>query len=253
MLLQTQNLTMKFGGIMALKDVTLGFQPGQISAVIGPNGAGKTTFFNACCGVYAPTAGQVIFNQTPLNGKAPHQIAHMGIARTWQNLQIFPQLTLIENVMVGGEMRDHSSGFVASMLRLPSVASKENTAKAKAKHWLDLVGLGDRAETQAGNLAFGQQRVLEIARAMATSPQLLMLDEPAAGLSSNERDALMAVIRRIRDEGITVLLVEHDMRLVMQLADYVAVLNYGELIAKGPPSEVQANPDVIKAYLGEDE
>lgn len=253
MLLQTQNLTMKFGGIMALKDVTLAFESGKISAVIGPNGAGKTTFFNACCGVYTPTAGQVTFGSTPLNGKLPHQIAHMGIARTWQNLQIFPQLTLIENVMVGGEMRDHASGFVASMLRLPGVVSKENAAKAKAKYWLDLVGLGDRAETLAGNLAFGQQRVLEIARAMATSPRLLMLDEPAAGLSSTERDALMTVIRRIRDEGITVLLVEHDMRLVMQLADYVAVLNYGELIAKGPPSEVQANPDVIKAYLGEDE
>jgi ABC-type branched-subunit amino acid transport system ATPase component len=251
-ILETQQVTRHFGGIMALASVSLSVEEGSISAVIGPNGAGKTTFFNLCCGVYPPTQGRILLAGQTISGRPPYWIARRGLARTFQNIQLFTKLTLIENVLVGCEARDYGSGFLATMLRLPGVDAREDAARTHALELLDLVGLHKRGDALAGSLSFGQQRILEIARALATRPRLLLLDEPAAGLSGPERQALAEVVQRIRAQGVTVLLVEHDMQLVMTLADHVAVLNYGELIAAGPPAAIQNDPQVITAYLGDE-
>jgi ABC-type branched-subunit amino acid transport system ATPase component len=251
-LLQTEKLSRRFDGIVALNDVSLAIEEGSISAVIGPNGAGKTTLFNLCSGVDRPTSGRVLLAGESIGGALPHLIARRGIARTFQNVQLFARLTLLDNVAIGCEASDHGGGFLACMLRLPNVAAREQAARHRALELLELVGLHTRAAELAGNLPFGQQRLLEIARALATQPRLLLLDEPAAGLSGRERAALIDVVRRIRDSGVTVLLVEHDMQLVMSLAEYVAVLNYGEQLAVGTPAEIQNNPQVIAAYLGDE-
>lgn len=236
---------------MAVAGVDLTVRRGEIFALIGPNGAGKTTLFNVFSGVHTLDAGQVHFEGRPIHNRAAHQIAALGLVRTFQNLQIFSGMSVLENVMVGRHLRTRA-GFVAAALRLPSVRAEERRAREAARHYLDLVGLGARAEHVATELPYGQQRLLEIARALAAEPKLLLLDEPAAGLTRPETEALDALISRIRADGVTVMLVEHDMPLVMGIADRVAVLHYGRKIAEGTPAAVQADEQVIGAYLGLD-
>ena len=249
-LLTTEGLTRAFGGVIALNGVDMAIEHGSISAVIGPNGAGKSTLFNLCSGVDRPTAGRIVFDGRLINGAGPHRIARFGIARTFQNARLFERLTLLENVMIGCEAQERGSGFVACMLRLPGVGARERAARERALRLLELVGLNFRAGELSATLPFGQQRLLEIVRALAMRPRLLLLDEPAAGLSASERAALADVVRRIRDSGVTVVLVEHDMQLVMQLAEHIVVLNHGEMIAEGPPAAVQSDRRVVASYLG---
>jgi branched-chain amino acid transport system ATP-binding protein len=250
-ILEATNLQKAFGGVMAVAGVDLTIRRGEIFALIGPNGAGKTTMFNLLSGTHPLDRGQIVFDGQPIHGLPAHRIAARGLVRTFQNLQIFSTMTVLENVMVGRHLRTRT-GFLASALRWPSVAAEERLTQARALEFLALVGLDGRADHPAASLPFGQQRLLEIARALATEPKLLMLDEPAAGLTRPEIEALDALITRIRGDGITVLLVEHDMNVVMGIADQVAVLHYGQKIAEGTPAAVQADERVIGAYLGAD-
>lgn len=246
-LLQTDALTRQFGGVTALNAVSLAVEEGTISAVVGPNGAGKTTLLNLCSGVDRPSSGRVTFAGEEIGGLPPHRVARRGVARTFQNAQLFARLTLAENVLVGvfqGEV-----GFIAGLFRRPW----ERWDDERALELLELVGLRERADQAAGTLPFGHQRLLEIARALAIRPRLLLLDEPAAGLSVGERAALAALVRRIRADGVTVLLVEHDMAFVMSLADTVAVLTQGALLATGAPAAIQRDQRVVAAYLGEED
>jgi branched-chain amino acid transport system ATP-binding protein len=221
-----------------------------IKAVIGPNGAGKTTLFNLISGLLAPTSGNVRFDGHDLRGKKPHQIASLGLARTFQNIRLFTEMTALENVMVGRHVRSRS-GFLASMLRMPWTIPEEKEIRRKSMELLDLLGVAEFADVEAGSLAFGQQRAVELARALAMEPSLLLLDEPAAGLNIYETAEVGRLITRIRDLGITVLLVEHDMSLVMDISDEIVVLSFGQTIAEGLPKTIQQNPEVIKIYLGE--
>lgn len=249
-LLQVEHLTKAFGGILAVNDVSFAVETNEIVALIGPNGAGKTTLFNLISGVHAPTRGDARLDGQSLNGLAPYQRAARGLARTFQNLRLFENMTVVENVMVGYHQRA-PYGMFAAALRLPQARRLEQAARADALERLDLIGLRAHAEQPITALPFGKQRLVQIARALAGEPRLLLLDEPAAGLTRGETDALDELIQELNRRGITILLVEHDMRLVMNLAQRVVVLNFGEKLAEGNPREIQNHPQVIAAYLGE--
>jgi branched-chain amino acid transport system ATP-binding protein len=250
--LEIENLTLKFGGLTALDDVSFTIRKGEIFGLIGPNGAGKTTCFNVVTGVYRPTSGTVRFQGRSIVGMKRHKITRTGIARTFQNIRLFPTMTALENVLVGGDAR-HSSGLISALLRLPRHRREEREGHARALELLRFMGIERHADEIAANLSYGDQRRLEIARAMAAEPQLICLDEPAAGFNPAEKVGLMNLIRKVRDQGYTVLLIEHDMKLVMGVTDRIAVLEFGRKIAEGTPAEIRDNPAVIAAYLGVDE
>jgi branched-chain amino acid transport system ATP-binding protein len=249
-LLQTQLLRKEFGGLVAVDDVDFTVPVGSIVSLIGPNGAGKTTFFNMLTGVYKPTAGRVQFNGEDMTGKPPHVFTQRGIGRTFQNIRLFQNMTALENVLVGMHVRMKANLFEA-IIRTPRVRKEEREARVRARELLEFSGL-QRKDTQFGrNLSYGDQRRLEVARALATQPKLLLLDEPTAGMNPQETAEFTSFVGRLRDEEkLSVLLIEHDMRVVMGVSDRVTVLDYGEKIAEGTPQEIQKNERVIEAYLG---
>jgi branched-chain amino acid transport system ATP-binding protein len=251
-LLEVKNISRRFGGLQAVKDVSFTVQKGCIKAVIGPNGAGKTTLFNLVSGFLAPDSGEILYQDAPIHGKSPYEIAGQGLSRTFQHIRLFAHMTALENVMVGCHVRSRA-GFIAGMLNLPYTWREERDIRNKSLELMEFLGIADLAASDATSLSYGQQRAVELARALASGPTMLLLDEPAAGLNMRETADTARLISRIRDLGITVLIVEHDMSLVMNISDEVLVLSYGEKIADDTPRVVQSNPEVVRVYLGEDD
>ena len=251
-MLEVSGITQIFGGVTALEDVSFSINKGDITGVIGPNGAGKTTLFNIITGIYSQTAGRVTLNGDDVSGLPPEKLTRLGMVRTFQNIELFGGMTVLENVMVGLHTRS-SSGLVACSLRMPWSRTEETRIRSGALKWLEFTGITDLADVTAGNLPFGKGRMLEIARALAAEPSIILMDEPAAGLNSQETLGLAQLIQRVRDLGITVVLVEHDMELVMDICDRIVVLNLGRKLAEGTPRNIQENHEVIAAYLGDDD
>lgn len=248
-MLRTDKISKIFGGLTALEDVTFSIKKNEITGIIGPNGAGKTTLFNIITGLYTQTAGNIFLNDRNISAVPPEKLARLGLVRTFQNIELFGQMTVLENVMVGLHTKSRS-GVISCALKLPGNLREERKTRDKAGEWLDFCGLSDLSGVAANNLPFGKGRLLEIARAMALEPRIILMDEPAAGLNSRETIHLADLIRKIRDSGVTVVLVEHDMELIMDICDSIIVLNLGRKLAEGTPREIQENPEVIAAYLG---
>ncbi|MFA5447087.1 MAG: ABC transporter ATP-binding protein [Sphaerochaeta sp.] len=256
-LLETEKLTRAYGGVVAVNKVSFSVEEGLITGLIGPNGAGKTTLFNNITGLDTPTRGRVLFEGKNITGAPAHKICRMGIARTFQNIRLFKELTVAENVMIGRHFKtgksEHKGRFLNAVNSYFRLYQEEEQIYSRAIDWLEFFDMEDMRDELAKNLPYGKQRELEIARALATDPKLLFLDEPAAGMNPQETDHLMAIIRKIRDLDITVVLIEHDMKLVMSICDTITVLNYGQKLAEGTPREIRRNQDVIEAYLGKEE
>ncbi|WP_051284054.1 ABC transporter ATP-binding protein [Desulforegula conservatrix] len=248
-ILEVRSVSKSFGGIKAQKDISFDIDKGTVAGLIGPNGAGKTTLFNLVTGVYTPDTGSIFFEGNEITGESPANLVKMGISRTFQNVALFESMTALENVMVGAHIRT-SSGFLSSVIRASGFRKEEERTRALAYDMLDFVGLKDKAMDRAGDFPLGWQRLLEIARSLASSPSLILLDEPAAGLNAVETSKLGEIILRIKDQGITVLLVEHDMSLTMNISDKIVVLEQGRKLAEDTPREIQRNPEVMAAYLG---
>ncbi|WP_215403015.1 ABC transporter ATP-binding protein [Janthinobacterium sp. JC611] len=248
-MLTIKNLSKSFGGVHAVQDVSFTVKEGNIHSVIGPNGAGKTTLFNLITGVYTPSKGEILLNGENVAAMPPDALARRGMSRTFQNLQVCMNMTAIDNVMVGAHLRLNQNLF-ASMLRLPSVRRADAACRDEAASLMEFVGVGRHVDDEAGQMSYGALKRLEIARALAAKPKVLLLDEPAAGLNHTETGEIEALIRKVAQSGVTVVLVEHDMKLVMNLSDHILVLDYGKKLAEGTAAEVRANPDVVAAYLG---